>query len=79
MVENEKKEPKLRDEVSSKYDLVGCKPGKFRFANFGELDLTKITAKDAKTLVDAGFPYLKPKGKAVQETDDAESTKPGKR
>jgi hypothetical protein len=78
MADKEKKDPKLLDEVSSKYDLVGTKPGKFLFADFGELDLTAITAKDAKILVDAGFPYLKPKGKAIQETDNAESPKPGK-
>lgn len=75
MPDKEKKEPKLLDEVSSKYDLVGTKAGKFRFADFGELDLTTITAKDAKNLVEAGFPYLKPKGKTVQETDNGEPLK----
>ena len=69
MEKNEKKELKLQDEVSAKFDLVGCKPGKHRFAGFGELDLTAIGPKDAKALVAAGFPYLKLKGKATAEAD----------
>lgn len=68
MEKNEKIIAKLPQEVSVKYDLVGCKPGKHRFPNFGELDLTKITLKDAKALVAAGFPHLKLKGKEVAET-----------
>lgn len=66
--------PKLQDDVSAKYELVGCKPGKHRFADYGEIDLTKMTARDAKTLVASGFPYLKLKAKA--STDESTASEP---
>lgn len=76
MDKTEKNEqPKLQDEVSAKYDLVGTTPGKHRFADFGELDLTRITAKDAKSLVAAGFPYLKLKSKDAPPEENVPATK----
>jgi hypothetical protein len=79
MDKNENNEPKLQDEVSAKFDLVGCKPGKYLFAGFGELDLTAISTKDAKSLIAAGFPYLKAKSKAPPETEPAAPVKPDKK
>jgi len=49
---------KLLPEVSAKYKLVGLSPGKYQFANYGELDLTTIDLKEADALVRIGFPYL---------------------
>lgn len=61
---------KLKDEVSKSFDLVGTKAGKVKCAKFGVIDLCAISAADAQTLVDAGFPYLKKK-----DTPDSKENK----
>lgn len=40
------------------YKIVGCKPGKYVFPKFGEIDLRNLTDKRAQDLIDRGFPYL---------------------
>jgi hypothetical protein len=65
--EEKREELKLAQKVADKFDLVGVKPGKHRFPQYGEIDLTKLTLEDATILVQAGFPYFREKGEVKAE------------
>lgn len=79
MEETKNTQLKLQEEVLAHFELVGTKPGKYRFPGFGELDLTKITLKDARALAKAGFPHLKAKPKEVAEDPTRQQEKPAKK
>ncbi len=49
----------MKPEVAAKYALIGIRPGKYNFKNFGEIDLCQITQARADDLVKRGFPHLK--------------------
>lgn len=57
----------LHPDVSTKYHLVGIRPGKYNFKGFGEIDLCKLTLKKADSLVAQGFGFLKSNEESSQE------------
>ncbi len=56
---------KLQPDVAKKYRLVSIRPGKYNFKDFGEIDLRKITLKQADELVTKGFPFLKKRNSVI--------------
>jgi hypothetical protein len=57
----EKQLTRLPDEISKKYDVLPGKPLKFVHPEFGYIDLTKATKKQADALVKRGLKTLVPK------------------
>lgn len=49
----------MKPEVAAKYALIGIRPGKYNFKNFGEIDLGNISLPKADDLFKRGFPHLK--------------------
>lgn len=49
----------MKPEVAAKYALIGIRPGKYNFKNFGEIDLGVVSLAKADELYKKGFPHLK--------------------
>lgn len=49
----------LNPQVAAKYLLIGLRPGKYAFKNFGEIDLCSLTLARADDLVKRGFPHFR--------------------
>jgi len=63
-------------EVLQKYDLL-CEPGIYNFFGFGEVNLRKLTLKQADQLYKRGFPELKLKEEPIKKVQaDEVKTEP---